>query len=946
MTKKQFYLFLILSIISISIGWGQGTYYDNISTSSPTFISDLQTLIRSPYNRITYGDYQNTMIPYYESYQISSTQRAVQCVYSSYIYTYTPPFAWGSIMSREHTWCQSWMPDGAPTSADNYSDQHHLFPVNQPNANDTRSNHPLGKVVNITKTFMDCKLGTDSSGITVFEPRDRQKGDSARALLYMSVRYNGVNGYDWTFTALSTYLVTHSEGPESVEQLIQWHKQDPPDKWEVDRNTYVQSTQLNRNPFVDHPEYVNYINFWNLSALNPVFAAEPSNSVTNFGAGAVTNNSIQLTWTNATGSQLPSGYLLIGYNFNDYIIPMDGVTYSDSSNLSTGTTLINISYPTTSYTFTGLNPGSPYYFRVYSYNGTNTTINYLITGTIPSAVVTTSIGTLATEPTNYATNFSIYSVSNSSLSLSWTDAAAGAQAPSGYLLLANNNDLFTDPIDGLTYSDNSNLANGNAVINISYPSSGAFTFSGLSSNTNYYFKLYSYNGLTTQTNYKTDGIVPYTFGITQLSPNVLTFDPTNITVSYATGNAQIVYLGDPNPTQHGFVWDTNSGPTVGLITQTQDGPVSTVGVFTSSITGLFPQTLYYLRAYAINTVGTSYGNEVNFYTLANEPVNHVSSFIATAISQSQINLSWTTTASSGYLILQKTVSSPTVTPTDGNSYGVGDSIGDAQVAAVITNGSTSTQSIIGLISETLYYFSIMPFNYDGTNPDTYNYLTTAVIPTSYATTLSLPVIVNEFSQGASGAKEWVELLVTQNNFNLQGYKMTDGNGSLSITLSGSGFTTMQAGSLIVLYNGGDVDAGITPDLTYNGTSDWTLQISSLNNSGTYALTRTTGWTNTTGAFGNTTNTDGPQLYDAFNNQVFLFPSSAYPGAAQYSAYTGNTVSGATIGSNWVKGTDSSGSTPALPNGGANTTWINSLRGLTPVELWELEATKSENNFYN
>lgn len=940
MTRKSLYSFVVLSILFISIAWGQGTYYDNISTSSPTFISDLQTLISSPYNRITYDNYQNTMIPYYESYVVSSTQRAVTCVYSSDVDTYTPPFTWG-YFSREHTWCQSWMPGGPVTSAPYYSDQHHLFPVNQNDANDLRSNHPLGKVVNVTKTFLDCKLGTDSSGITVFEPRDRQKGDSARALLYMAVRYNGQSGLDWTFSALSTYLVTHSEGPESVEQLIQWHEQDPPDKWEVDRNTYVQSTQLNRNPFVDHPEYVNYINFWNLTALNPVFAAEPTNSVTNFGAGVVTNSSIQLTWTNATGAQLPSGYLLIGYNFDDYIIPMDGITYSDSSNLSTGTTLINISYPTNSYTFTGLNPGSPYYFRIYSYNGTGTTINYLINGTIPSAVVTTSIGTLATEPTNYATNFSIYSVSNSSLSLSWTDAT-GAQTPSGYLLLANNNDSFTDPIDGLTYSDSSNLANGSAVINISYPSSGAFTFSGLSSNTNYYFKLYSYNGLTTQTNYKTDGTVPYASGITQLSPNVITFDPTNITVSSATGNAQIVYLGVPNPTQHGFVWDTATGPTTALATKTQDGSVSSTVFYTSSITGLSPQTYYYLRAYATNTVGTSYGNEVNFYTLANEPANQVTLFSATAISQSQINLSWTTTASSGYLILQKTGSSPTGTPTDGNEYGVGDSVGDAQVAAVVTNGSSSTQGITGLSSGTLYYFSIMPYNYDGTNPDTYNYNTTPVIPTCFATTSFIPVIVNEFSQGTSGAKEWVELLVAQNNFNLQGYKMTDGNGSLSITLSGSGFSNMAAGSLIVLYNGGDVDTGITPDLSYDGTTDFTLVISSLNTTGTYALTRTTGWSGTSGAFANSGNTsDGPQLYDSSNNQVFLFPSSAYPGAQQYSAYTGNTISGATVGSNWVVGTDATGATPDQPNGGANTTWINSLRGLTPVELWNFEATETE-----
>ena len=103
----------------------------------------------------------------------------------------------------------------------------------------------------------------------------------------MPIRYNGINGYDWTFNWLNnTRLPSLGEADQDLATLIQWHKQDPPDKWEVDRNNYIQSIQQNRNPFVDHPEYVNYINFNDLTKYNPVYAIEPTNYVTNFSAAS------------------------------------------------------------------------------------------------------------------------------------------------------------------------------------------------------------------------------------------------------------------------------------------------------------------------------------------------------------------------------------------------------------------------------------------------------------------------------------------------------------------------------------------------------------------------------------------------------------------------------------------------------------------------------------
>jgi parallel beta-helix repeat protein len=115
------------------------------------------------------------------------------------------------------------------------------------------------------------------------------------------------------------------------------------------------------------------------------------------------------------------------------------------------------------------------------------------------------------------------------------------------------------------------------------------------------------------------------------APTVTTQAVTNITQSSATGNGNITSLGTPNPTEHGVVWSTSANPTT-ADSKTTDGPVSATGAFTSNITALAPGTLYHVRAYATNTAGTSYGDDVSFTTLPadTETFNTSGSWVAPA----------------------------------------------------------------------------------------------------------------------------------------------------------------------------------------------------------------------------------------------------------------------------------------------------------------------------
>ncbi len=138
---------------------------------------------------------------------------------------------------------------------------------------------------------------------------------------------------------------------------------------------------------------------------------------------------------------------------------------------------------------------------------------------------------------------------------------------------------------------------------------GAFTsgLTGLSPNTNYYVRAYATN--TTGTVYG----IEVSFTTAQQAPTITTQAVTGVGTTTATGNGNITDLGAPDPTAHGVCWNTGGVPTT-ADSHTDEGAAAATGAFTSGLTGLSPNTTYYVRVYATNTAGTRYGNEVTFKT--------------------------------------------------------------------------------------------------------------------------------------------------------------------------------------------------------------------------------------------------------------------------------------------------------------------------------------------
>lgn len=173
----------------------------------------------------------------------------------------------GDCFNREHSFPSSWFADGYPM----YSDINHLFPTDG-YVNNIRGNYPFGEVTSASTTTQNgSKLGTGNNfGYTgiVFEPINEYKGDFARAQLYMATRYEtAIAAWKTNGTADAVLNGTSYQVFDDwhLQLLYKWHVQDPVSQKEIDRNDSVFVIQGNRNPFIDHPEWVSAV--WSCTGL-------------------------------------------------------------------------------------------------------------------------------------------------------------------------------------------------------------------------------------------------------------------------------------------------------------------------------------------------------------------------------------------------------------------------------------------------------------------------------------------------------------------------------------------------------------------------------------------------------------------------------------------------------------------------------------------------------
>ncbi|MQY78047.1 MAG: hypothetical protein GH151_02460, partial [Bacteroidetes bacterium] len=315
---------------------------------------------------------------------------------------------------------------------------------------------------------------------------------------------------------------------------------------------------------------------------------------------------------------------------------------------------------------TGLLPNTIYYVRAYATN---------------------KVGTAYGNEISFATSVTLPTVITSSV----TDITYNS-AKSGGSITADGGAVIT--AKGVCWSTSQNPTVSDSYIT---DGTGAGSFSssitGLSPVTTYYIRAYATNSAGTAYGNQIE------FTTTEpILPTVTTISASSITENSAESGGNITDDGGATITAKGVCWSTSQNPTVSD-SYTSNG--SGTGGFTSSLTGLTNGTTYYVRAYATNSVGTSYGSEVTFTTLT---IPSLTTTVISAITENSAKSGGWITADGGAVITAKgvcwsTSSNPTtadIKTTDGSG----------------TGGFTS--SLTGLSPETIYYVRAYATNSEGT----------------------------------------------------------------------------------------------------------------------------------------------------------------------------------------------------------------------------------------
>ena len=311
---------------------------------------------------------------------------------------------------------------------------------------------------------------------------------------------------------------------------------------------------------------------------------------TAYGEGVkfITNKQIVLpSVTTATVTQITETTAVAGGNVTSdggAEITERGVVYATTQNPTTNNIKVKSGTGTGSFTcnLTGLQPNTKYYVRAYAINSKSTAYGEEVTFTTNKQIVLPSVITATVTQ------------------ITGTTALVGGNVTS------DGGASVTER--GVVYATTQNPTTNNTKV-MSGTGTGSFTcnLTGLQQNTTYYVRAYAMNSKGTAYGEE----VTFTTLVPIVLPTLTTSSVTQITETSAVAGGNVTSDGGASVTERGVVYSINQNPT------TADNKIpngSGMGSFTCNLTSLQPNTTYYVRAYAVNSKGTAYGEEVSFTT--------------------------------------------------------------------------------------------------------------------------------------------------------------------------------------------------------------------------------------------------------------------------------------------------------------------------------------------
>ncbi len=384
-----------------------------------------------------------------------------------------------------------------------------------------------------------------------------------------------------------------------------------------------------------------------------------------------------------------------------------GVCWSTSQNPTSSGAHSSDGTGTGSFTsnITGLTAGTKYYIRAYATNKAGTAYGNEVSFTTVALTAPTLTTVTATE-------------------ISLTTAKTGGTVSS------DGGDPIT--VKGVCWGTSANpTVDGSKTTDGTGSAAYVSNLTGLAPGTTYYYRAYATNSVGTA--YGNE----LTFTTTALAvPTVTTTAISSITLTTAASGGEVTNNGGADVTARGVCWSTTANPS---ITDSKSSNATGNGSFTSAITGLQPGTIYHVRAYATNSVGTGYGADVQFPTL---PVGlaTVVTKVATAVAYTTATSGGDITDAGGGAITAKGVCWGTASGPVATGNHTSDGSGTASFNSPIT----------GLLSGTLYYYRAYATNSAGTAYGTeLTFTTTAIVLATVTTTSASAITTTSATSGGS-----------------------------------------------------------------------------------------------------------------------------------------------------------------------------------------------------
>lgn len=469
---------------------------------------------------------------------------------------------------------------------------------------------------------------------------------------------------------------------------------------------------------------------------------------TNILFSGMTTTSMTLNWTNGSGAnRLVLAHSGAAVNSN----PVSGTTYAANTSFGSGTQIGVGNYVVydgsgTSVTITNLTATTTFYFEVYEYNGTAGAQNYLTT---TAAGNPANQATLTGPPTIQATNIVFSALSNNQITLTWTSGNGANRvvlAHAGSAVNANPANATTYTASA-TFGSGTQIGTGNYVV---YNGAGnTVTVAGLTNSTVYFFEVFEFNGAGATTNYLTSAAGGNPNNVSTVA-NPPTVQASNANFSNISNNSMTVGWTNGNGTSRIVVAHAgaavNSNPVngVGYVAAANFGSGSQIGTgnyvvydgsgTSVSVTGMSAATAYYFEVYEYSGSGVTanylttaaVNNPANQTTLAAPATTQSTNILFSAISNTQMTLTWTSGNGARRVVLGHASAAVNANPVNATTYtanaafGSGTQIGVGNF--VVYDGTGNSQTVTGLSASTVYNFQV--FEYNGTTT-TINYLTAA-----------------------------------------------------------------------------------------------------------------------------------------------------------------------------------------------------------------------------